>query len=526
VRKETSQAITFPPSGVNVTGVWKLQPEVKTIYPYSASLNNASMAQMGSTASSNMGNLQTSPPYFYCAPEVILTPDKPSVQIDVSYKPLSMTVEDPSTGTVNIHKGSLFIATPDGRAYVYQLTGKANPPTLDQRLEVEVPCKTSHTQPIPVTNWLNQRQRFNVKLSLLEPKPDSEEASAIKISGIDLFDLPPKLRREYKFQIYSYRQMSNVLILAEFDNPVTGEYLKIEVSFKFTEPKSLGLIKFETACRQVSKWPVMLSNPLSKPVKFTCTSTIPDIFFLPNGSTFDVQPGEEIFFEVCFRPTQAEAEGEGEVVLTCPELGNYPYRVLWKATAAAMEKAVVCKAPLGGSITEVFKFFHYAKKPATYTAVITKANNNAAAEDFTVETKEIKAPEGPCEVKVEIKFTPSQMSEQKAILALSSPEAGEYKAMVIGFCQAPLAQGPIIINNKKPENIEFRNPFHTAEDFSFQVGNPDEFVLKVPQKSKIDPLKSLSVGIEFKGTTPSGSRLVVTSDKLQTPWVYFLKGTV
>lgn len=66
---------------------------------------------------------------------------------------------------------------------MYQLQGTANAPTAAERIDVEVPCKTAHTQTIPVQNWLNQRQRFNVKLELLEPAPDSEEASAVKISG-------------------------------------------------------------------------------------------------------------------------------------------------------------------------------------------------------------------------------------------------------------------------------------------------------------------------------------------------------
>ena len=35
----------------------------------------------------------------------------------------------------------------------------------------------------------------------------------MKLSGIDLFDLPPKLKREYKFQIYSYKQLPEVIVL-------------------------------------------------------------------------------------------------------------------------------------------------------------------------------------------------------------------------------------------------------------------------------------------------------------------------
>lgn len=70
--------------------------------------------------------------------------------------------------------------------------------------------------------------------------------------------------------------------------------------------------------------------------------------------------------DVCYRPVN-ETSGvqEGEVVLACPELGSYPYKVEYQATGAGVEKGMVLKAPLGLSATETFRFFHYAKKAAT-----------------------------------------------------------------------------------------------------------------------------------------------------------------
>jgi len=78
----------------------------------------------------------------------------------------------------------------------------------------------------------------------------------------------------------------------------------------------------------------MVANPLNKAVKFTCTSTVPDIFFMPHGSTFDVPANEELFMDVCFRPVSETAgTQEGEVVLACAELGSYPYKVEYSATS-------------------------------------------------------------------------------------------------------------------------------------------------------------------------------------------------
>ncbi|CAD7931174.1 unnamed protein product [Amoebophrya sp. A25] len=509
VRKEQVQSITFPPTAVNNTQVWKLQPEVKTL---------------------NIPSGISAPGYFFCPSEVVVQPNG-TASIDVIYRPLTMTrpddVRDDGTVIKDLHKGSLFIATPDGKAYVYQLEGRADPPTLDQRIEVEVPCKTQHTQVIPLQNWLNQRQRFNVKLSLMDPPPDSEDAGAVKISGIEVFDLPPKLKRDYKFQVYAFR-VTTVLVLAEFENPSSGEFIRVEVAFKFTEPKSLAVIKFETACRQIAKWPIMVSNPLSKPVTFSCSSTIPDVYFAPHGASFEVPPHDEVYMDVCFRPSGGEGEGEGEVVLECPELGSYPYKVVYKATSPAMEKSLVFKAPLGSSVTESFRFLHYAKKAGSYVASVVPVPGGGQkyqgrVEDFQIESKDIKAGEGPVEVGVEVKYEPSSMAEMRGILVVKSPETGtEYKTTLVGYSGAPQAKGPVVV--AKSATIEFRNPFHDSEDFVFALDNPNDFKLKVETKQKIEGLKTVSVGIDFVGPSAMGSRLVVTTAKSTTPWIYFLKG--
>jgi len=87
--------------------------------------------------------------YFFCPSEITIPAGQQSTTIDIVYKPLTMTKEDEVRGEETIrdvHKGSLFIATPDGNAYMYQLEGKSLQPTIDQRIEVEVSCKTNHTQ--------------------------------------------------------------------------------------------------------------------------------------------------------------------------------------------------------------------------------------------------------------------------------------------------------------------------------------------------------------------------------------------
>ena len=168
-----------------------------------------------------------------------------------------------------------------------------------------------------------------------------------------------------------------------------------------------------------------------------------------------------------------------------------------------------------------------------YTATIKAENGSAGSEilgDFVVvNDKDLKADEAkegaPTEVRVEVKYTPSQLKELRAVLVLQSPDGGEYKSVLAGYAQPPQPQGPF---NGKSMNVEFRNPFRDACDFTISIDNPADFALKVPNKQKLDGGKTLAIGVDFKGAKPSGSRLIVSCDdasrKVTTPWIYFLKG--
>merc|ERR1719387_2874785 len=164
------------------------------------------------------------------------------------------------------HLGKLFVATPDGNAFAFNLEGVALPPKEPRRISEEVQCKTSHTQAVGVTNWLQDSQRFNVKLSLLEPASATEE---IKIHGVDTFDLPGGVTKDYKFSVYAYREGS-ALARVLFTNVRTEEFLAVDVAFKFIAPETVGEVKFNTVCRTKAVHPITVLNPLPSVAAFKC----------------------------------------------------------------------------------------------------------------------------------------------------------------------------------------------------------------------------------------------------------------
>eukprot|EP00434_Breviolum_minutum_P007893 symbB.v1.2.006964.t2/scaffold348.1/size222345/3 len=626
---------------------WKLYPQVATQEPPGAS-------------------------YFSCEKEIVV-PAKKDATVQVYYMPLTMTASDatgsPSSGKPRVekHKGTIFLGTPDGSAVCYELEGEASPPEVGSRIEAKVPCKKKHTQAVPVKNWLHERQRFNVTVELVSPEPGSSQAQGISLQGVGTLDLPPGLEREYRFSVYAYHE-GTALVRVHLTSQETGEFLNIEVKFDFFAAESLATIKLDAACRQVVRHKIAVANPLMQPARFTGSAS--ESFFRFSPETLEVPPRSEKTMELIYRPLE-EGDGDAEVTLKSAELGTYPYTVNWRATPAGFERALVLKAPLGGSTVESFKFLHYAKESVKYKAKIeaapgapkgpiidfflesseddsseesgsedvarpqrktprrrvkAKSPDSAEVEKVEEETvgsvepfevamlawelkdvgpkefmeareksaapalfctarvwgggwgaqcsrarvpgnqfcdmhqKQLKAQgylthgqiDGPIPPKKQkefeqildglhkvsaascvnepvptelgVKFQPSMLGECRALLVISGPGGGEYKALLTGFAQPPQPQGPITMMNGKQGVVEFRNPFDKPTDFSLQVDNP---CFMVPMRTqRIDPQKAVQISVNFKSDRSQGGRLIISCDKVSTPWIFFLKGEV
>jgi hypothetical protein len=75
-------------------------------------------------------------------------------------------------GANKSHSGQLFVALPDGSAQLYKLFGTAGPPTCSGQLTAETPAKKPAIIIVKVKNWLNETQRFDVKVDVKEkPTP-------------------------------------------------------------------------------------------------------------------------------------------------------------------------------------------------------------------------------------------------------------------------------------------------------------------------------------------------------------------
>lgn len=157
--------------------------------------------------------------------------------------------------------------------------------------------------------------------------------------------------------------------------------------------------------------------------------------------------------------------------------------------------------PLGTDRTQAFKFTHYFRKATNYQCKVERLDKKVPIDakgkegkgqvplsDFTCLTNPFPAvpadtSEG-IEQSINILFEPSTLGESRALLTISSPDAGEYQCLLVGQSSSPIPKGPYKIGGKA-QNVEFKNPFQEAAEFTIRIDNPN-FTCGAKSPSKIE----------------------------------------
>lgn len=135
----------------------------------------------------------------WSGPETLTIGPGQSHHYDLTYHPLEMTTE------THRHTGSIFFPHPDGTGVLYHLLGIAEYPKQVAQINQEVPCKTPHTELLPVENWLAKPQRFVVKRDILKPDRVDHTTS---LDGLDYIDVPAMGRKDYQLYFNSFKECS------------------------------------------------------------------------------------------------------------------------------------------------------------------------------------------------------------------------------------------------------------------------------------------------------------------------------
>ncbi|XP_010157275.1 PREDICTED: hydrocephalus-inducing protein-like, partial [Eurypyga helias] len=270
----------------------------------------------------------------------------------ITYQPLTMSSEDKK------HQGSIFFPLPDGTGLYYLLQGTAEAPKCSGTIFRQVPCRTSYTELIPVSNWLNRPQRFLVVVDIL--KPENLESSSV-LQGLEYIDVPGSAKKDYKLTFLSYKEeVFNTAVT--FLNEVTKEYLFYMVTFKATASGPISSVEMTTAVRQRVSSAVKVDNPLSVPVTFAVDCKVPDIN-VPPQFTVPAQSEADLVFE--YQPLKT-GESTGRLVLQSSDLGSFYYNLHLTATVSRPEKPLYFCTMLGSSQTITAKITNYTRQKTEY----------------------------------------------------------------------------------------------------------------------------------------------------------------
>ncbi|XP_062469968.1 hydrocephalus-inducing protein-like [Pezoporus occidentalis] len=394
----------------------------------------------------------------------------------VTYRPLSMSSENKKHQLAGSKKGkgalqflsaplavsrqgSIFFPLPDGTGLRYHLEGTAEAPRCSGAISRQVPCRSSHTELIPVSNWLHRPQRLLVVIDML--KPENVESSSV-LQGCSYIDVPSSAKKDYQLTFFSYKE-GVFRAKVTFLNETTGEYLFHVVTFKVTASGPIGTVKMSTAVRQRVSSTVKVDNPLPVPVTFDITCEVPDVS-APQHFTVPAQSKADLVLE--YQPLKT-GESTGHLVLQSSDLGSLSYNLQLKAISHRPEKPVYFRTTLGSRQTITTKIRNFAQQKTEYLLQTDCA-------DFQTAKSISAAPAGAggSDLSVEVTFEPCQLGEAKATLQLSSALGGQYRIPLIGLALPPEAQGPFLIPAGGSTSISFRNVFPKATAFQYAVKHP------------------------------------------------------
>ncbi|XP_061217731.1 hydrocephalus-inducing protein homolog isoform X3 [Neopsephotus bourkii] len=428
-------------------------------------------------------------------------------------KPYKLTYAPQTMSSENMnHQGSIFFPLPDGMGLYYCLQGTAKGPECSGIISRQVPCRASHTELIPVCNWLHRPQRFLVVID----KPEKLESSFV-LQGLKHIDVPGSATKDYQLTFLSYKEVV-INAVVTFLNEETGEYLFYTVTYKATASEPISTVEITTAVRQRVASTVKVDNPLSVPVTFAIECKVPDVS-VPPQFTVPAQSEADLVLE--YQPLKV-GESTGRLVLQSSDLGSFYYNLQLKAIVSRPEKPLYFCITLGSSQTITTKIMNYARQKTEYIL-----QTNCA--DFQTEKTISAAPASPrgSELSVEVTFEPCQLGEARAILQLSSPLGGDYSIPLVGLALPPKPQGPFPIKAGTTISIPFKNIFLQTMAFQCTVEHP-AFTVRAPKS--LHAKKTMAITISFAGIPAVDgasvpSRMVVSCPAVgSVSWVYYLRG--
>jgi hydrocephalus-inducing protein len=410
---------------------------------------------------------------------------------------------------------------PDGTALVFNLTGIAKPPKATDTINREIKAKVAQILVLPVKNWLEITQRFEVKWDL-----EGENDPAILIRGASTIDAPGYSTKEYKLNFLTYKT-GLTKFKVTFTNSSTKEYIFYNVEMKATQQELQGTIELIGSIREVVSKVIMIANPLNSSIEIQRSMISCDNdYVIIEPDWLEIPAKSESGIEVSYRPLVV-TEQQCKMIVKTASLGEFNYILLLKGLPAPSQRTLHFSTSLGTELVQAFRFTNFLKKQVQYSIKIERLTGSGPPDFMTdkpvCDAVGASTPEGS-DIVLPVKFEPSNLGESRALMTLTHIEGGEFICLLNGTASAPMPQGPYKCIPGKGYGIEFRNPFYDPMEYTIRLDNP-AFSLATKSPVKLEAKKSVSIQVVYKPQEgkPSTGRMIVSTGDLP-PWIYYLSG--
>ena len=472
------------------------------------------------------------------------------------------------------------------QAKQYRLVGTANAPVAEETREIIVSAKSQHAEVLTVRNWLNEYQRFTVKVSM------REQDATVLIDAPKILGVPALMQRSLQLNFFAHKEPSTCNVRVVLINDSTGEYLYHNLIFKVVNTEEQELVAMQTALRQRVSQQITIRNPLSQPVVVERAeySSSDSGLFVQTPVTIAAQSQSQLTLQ--YRPLTVAQTHEELLTLKTDLLGNFLYRVEVTAThsnstggtnfpssatvsnlasddgqaESPATDSLQFNARLGSLQRQTFRFVSFLPRETDYevslqsessapsTEAVTAASKKdptmkhsaaialpTTTSDFIIVSRRVQAraalPGGEgVPVSVEVIYEPASLATHKDRLIISAvPVAGsqqtaEYSCELVGRASPPKPQGPVLIQASKPAAIRFKNVFNDTRAFSYYVDNP-QFVLS-RRSEQLARKAEASINVSYvpkpggDGQTVLGKLVIAVQKDKPTDadsWIYYLQ---
>ncbi|KAG5473165.1 hypothetical protein CUR178_03084 [Leishmania enriettii] len=424
------------------------------------------------------------------------------------------------------------------------------------------------------------------KSSARAGRPRSRGATAAMASPAQsVIELPPGASRESLLTVTPLREgvYKGTVRFVPVDAPSGAasigavQFYEFVICVRPVEVSAPTTVDLRAAIREVSGFPILLTNPLSKPATFklevvASDSTAPtttaaaavnaalEALAFPSAVTVPAHSHAQApvqFFPLIPRPPVTL-----RCIVTSAELGTtavYVFRLLTTCNTAAPERMTRLVCPLGQHTNFVLRFTHYSKTNAEFSIRVGGEALGKGAATFTrvcasggggggqgsvVRVSACPPPPATSasqlskgqEVAVEFSYEPSELGEAAETIEFVSPIAGTYTFPIVATCTLPDRQGPFVARAGQNVQLPFKNVF--GDPVSITVTSDSPSFVPSRKTETIAARKTANVTVQCKpedGVEVARGRITISCvppgkqapnrPQQPTQWVYYVEAT-